>query len=459
MSEHAAARSAVSTGRLVVKAVLRTDVGLVRSENQDFGTLTTPQEERSSHAGGRLLIVADGMGGHRGGATASRLAAETVKTQYLQSGADDVPAALRDALARANARIYAEAQSNSDLRGMGTTTSVLAVRGAIGWFAHVGDSRIYMIRGEEIRQLTDDHSLVASMVREGLLTAKEAETHPRRNVLQRSIGVSEDVEIDVRGPIEVKEGDTFILCSDGLHGLVREPELKEVARLPIDEAADEFVKRALERGAPDNVTVIVARVEKGGDLEQTVVETRFDETVPMEGAFDETIREGDIAQPAHPPVHPAPPFDDVGELGSTFEPAERSTPFPSFDPKSSTMKVPALVLPSDSAATAQTKPVDLSKERTDKVAAQSLRTTEVPVPGATSSRKNTPPPSRAPVMATTEVPLPGSTSPKTLSPAQPTAQPTTQPPTTSGRMRSALWWILTFIVILSVAGVWFFWNR
>jgi protein phosphatase len=403
------------------------------------------------------------MGGHRGGATASRLAAETVKTQYLQSGADDVPAALRDALARANARIYAEAQANSDLRGMGTTTSALAVRGTKGWFAHVGDSRIYMIRGDEIRQLTDDHSLVASMVREGLLTAKEAETHPRRNVLQRSIGVSEDVEIDVRGPIEVKEGDTFILCSDGLHGLVREPELKEVGRLPIDEAADEFVKRALERGAPDNVTVIVARVEKSGDLDETVVETPFDETVPTEGAFDETIREGDIAQASHPPVHPAPPFDDVDELGSTFEPAARSTPFPSFDPKASTMKVQALVLPADSFATAQTKPGDPSQKRTDKIAVptpeQLARTTEVPAPGAGSARKDTAqPPRSTAAMATTEVPLPG-TNPKPLSPAQPTAQPTTQPPTTSGRVRSALWWILTFIVILSVAGVWFYWNR
>src|SRR5512132_4201629 len=111
MSEQAAAESAVPTGRLVVRAVLRTDVGLVRSENQDFGTLTTPQEERGSHQGGRLLIVADGMGGHRGGATASRLAAETLKTQYLTSEDPDIPTALREALARANARVFAEAQA------------------------------------------------------------------------------------------------------------------------------------------------------------------------------------------------------------------------------------------------------------------------------------------------------------------------------------------------------------
>jgi serine/threonine protein phosphatase PrpC len=284
---------------LVVRAVLRTDVGLVRSENQDFGTYTTPVEERDSHTGGRLLIVADGMGGHRGGATASRLAGETIKAQYLGSETTDVAAALRDSVSRANARIYAEAQSNPELRGMGTTTSVLAVRDQLGWLAHVGDSRIYRIRGEAIEQLTDDHSLVATMVREGLLTPQEAETHPRRNVLQRSMGVSDEVEIDVRGPFELREGDTFILCSDGLHGLVREPELREIAKRSIDEAADEFLRKALERGAPDNVTVIVARVETTDEMpEYSIPREPHDATLTLEpvepSQFDETVRDTDV---------------------------------------------------------------------------------------------------------------------------------------------------------------------
>src|SRR5438270_6648698 len=146
---------------------------------------------------------------------------------------------------------------------MRTTTSALVVKNNQAWFAHVGDSRIYLVRDNEIRQITEDHSLVASMVKEGLITPKEAETHPRRNVLQRSMGVAEDVEIDVQGPFDLQEGDTFILCSDGLHGLVKEPELKDIAKLNIDQAADEYVRLALTRGAPDNVTVIVARVERG----------------------------------------------------------------------------------------------------------------------------------------------------------------------------------------------------
>jgi PPM family protein phosphatase len=318
MTESPTAESpAVTPERLIVQAVMKTDVGLVRSENQDFGTYTTPAEERESHPGGRLFVVADGMGGHRGGATASRIAGETVKAQYLGSEEDDIAAALRAALARANARIFTEAQANPDLRGMGTTTSALVVSNNNAWFAHVGDSRIYMIRDGAIKQLTEDHSLVASMVREGLLTSTEAENHPRRNVLQRSMGVGEDVEIDVSGPFPVQEGDVFILCSDGLHGLVKEAELLEIATsLPLEATANEYVRRALDRGAPDNVTVIVARIIRPDELtDDTVIdrsrdttkkvavtaeESPLDETQPLETLpeLDQTVR---VNPPPPPP--------------------------------------------------------------------------------------------------------------------------------------------------------------
>jgi protein phosphatase len=342
MTEHAATTSAAPSTRFVVRAVLRTDVGLVRSENQDFGTYTTSEEEREG-PGGRLLVVADGMGGHRGGATASKLAGETVKAQFLGSETDDLSAALREALDRANRRIYSEAQANPDLRGMGTTTSALAVRGGHGWFAHVGDSRIYQVRGEEITQLTDDHSIVAAMVREGLLTSKEAETHPRRNVLQRSMGVAEDVDIDVKGPFAIQEGDVFILCSDGLHGLVKDDELKEVARLPIEQAADEYLKRSLDRGAPDNVTVIVAKVERAPDVgDETLADEPFEETQPVAAAdpllFDETVkevREVDLSGAPPPPAASdvaeelAPPAPTAAEGGGAAlkdaPPAKRSS--------------------------------------------------------------------------------------------------------------------------------------
>jgi PPM family protein phosphatase len=282
MTEQSVTPDAATSGRLIVEAVLKTDVGLVRSENQDFGVYTTREEEKDSRPGGRLLIVADGMGGHRGGATASRLATETVKAQYLGSDTNDVAAALQDSLTRANARVYSESQANAELRGMGTTTSALVIREGDAWFGHVGDSRIYLVRGGEIRQLTDDHSLVATMVREGLLTSEEAENHPRRNVLQRSLGVSEEVEVDVRGPLQVQEGDVFVLCSDGLHGVVKLDEILEVAQMPIAQAASEYVRRALDRGAPDNVTVIVAKVVREGESE-----SEADDTLVEKGGEDQ----------------------------------------------------------------------------------------------------------------------------------------------------------------------------
>ncbi|HEX9500471.1 MAG TPA: Stp1/IreP family PP2C-type Ser/Thr phosphatase [Thermoanaerobaculia bacterium] len=291
MTESPAA-TRLSTRRLVVQAVLRTDVGKVRSENQDFAALTTVKEEAVSPAGGRLLIVADGMGGHRGGATASRIATETVKNQYLGNETKDVEVALHEALTRANARVFSESQINPELRGMGTTTSALVIRGAEAWFAHVGDSRIYMVRNDTVEQLTEDHSLVATMVREGLLTAQEAENHPRRNVLQRSIGVGEEVEIDVRGPIELQENDTFVLCSDGLHGLVKEAEIKDIAKLAIQQAANDFVKLALERGAPDNVTVIVARIVRADQLGE---DTLIDEKAGDRSVFEETMKDHEVA--------------------------------------------------------------------------------------------------------------------------------------------------------------------
>jgi protein phosphatase len=323
MSDSATAEeSAVSTPRLGVQAVLRTDVGLVRSENQDFGTYTTPREESHSHPGGRLLVVADGMGGHRGGATASRLAGETIKAQYLGSETHDIAQALRESLTRANARIFSESQANPDLRGMGTTTSALVVKNNEAWFAHVGDSRIYLVRGDEIRQITEDHSLVASMVREGLLTPKEAETHPRRNVLQRSMGVSEDVDIDVSGPFPIQENDVFVLCSDGLHGLVREPELKEIAALPIDQAATEYVRLALSRGAPDNVTVIVARIIPLQDAgSETPVDA--DETL-ADHPLDETQRDTAPVPPITDP-EPTPPRSEAAPE-TTFETTTVETP-------------------------------------------------------------------------------------------------------------------------------------
>ena len=390
---------AASGGRLVVRAVLRTDVGKVRSENQDFGAVTSKEEEARGRAGGRLLIVADGMGGHRGGATASRLAAETIKTQYIQSDTEDIPAALRDALVRANSRIFSEAQQNPDLRGMGTTTSALAVKNGEGWFAHVGDSRIYLVRGGEIKQLTDDHSLVASMVREGLLTSDEAANHPRRNVLQRSMGVGEEVEIDIRGPIQLREGDTFILCSDGLHGVVKEDEMKQVAgAMPIEQGAEELLRRALDRGAPDNVTVIVARVERDGATagEATLVDRTVEQDVFVD---DDTL----VDQPA---VAAAPQSGVVFEEPAPPPPQAARAPQPevmaSADQSMSSARMTSLE---------QTQPVPVQKPRPAAIA-----------------------PAAAP-------------------------DPWAGPQKRRSSASSIVKWTLLFVLVLGAAGGWLFWQQ
>jgi serine/threonine protein phosphatase PrpC len=265
MTDSAAIADPMPTRSLRVHAVVKSDTGLVRTENQDFALATTAEEETSDS--GTLLIVADGMGGHRGGAAASRLAGTTIRQEYLASSHDDIPGALRSAFQSANARIHAESVDNIELRGMGTTCSAIVVRDGVAYGAHVGDSRIYLYRGGSIRQLTEDHSLVATMVKEGLLTTREAEVHPRRNVLQRSMGVIESLEVDLLQSFAVEPGDVFVLCSDGLHGLVREGEIGEVVgSQPVDRAVQELVRRALERGAPDNVSVIVARIEEGAPV-------------------------------------------------------------------------------------------------------------------------------------------------------------------------------------------------
>ncbi len=284
-----------SADHLIVQVALRTDVGRVRSENQDFGILSSPEEEKSA-SGEQLMMVADGMGGHRGGATASRLAATTVKSEFFARDTDDIAGALKHAFQQANQKIFDQSQTNPDLQGMGTTGSALVIRNNHAIFAHVGDSRIYLVRDNQIQQLTEDHSLVASMVREGLLTSKEAETHPRRNVLQRSIGVMQELDVDVSQPLAIQPGDVFILCSDGLHGLVKEEEMLEVARLPIGQAADLFVAKALERGAPDNVTVIVGRVIRESDL----AAERTRDTAPMPAPVER--KAGGGASPARAPL-------------------------------------------------------------------------------------------------------------------------------------------------------------
>lgn len=243
-----------------VTSASRTDVGRVRAHNEDnCGEFRSP-------SGHLLLVVADGMGGHRGGATASRMAVETIgrifEAEAGEAELSDPEGLLSRAFVEANATIYQASLDDSGLRGMGTTAVSLLYSATGGlWVAHVGDSRAYRLRDGELDALTVDHSLVAELQKRGLIDAEEALLHPRRNEILRSIGVLAEVEVDVSS-VDVQTGDRFALCSDGLCGIVRDPEIAAVlaAELP-DSAVNTLVDRANQYGGTDNITVQVANVE------------------------------------------------------------------------------------------------------------------------------------------------------------------------------------------------------
>lgn len=241
-------------GAIGLRFASLSDVGVTRSENQDACG------EFEDGGGGRLLVLADGMGGHRGGATASRICVETVGELFVRSDAP-LGERLRSGIERANQRVWSGSQSDPDLRGMGTTAVALAFgpdRSA--WIGWVGDSRGYRLRSGRLEPLTEDHSVVAEWVRMGVLSAEEAETHERRNELLRCVGAQETVEVDVR-PVEVRDGDRFLLCSDGLCGYVPEAEIAAVLGFEAPETAvRRLVEKANGAGGFDNVTVQIATV-------------------------------------------------------------------------------------------------------------------------------------------------------------------------------------------------------
>jgi protein phosphatase len=245
----------------------KTDIGQVRQANEDSCD-TFARED-----GTRLLVVADGMGGHRGGATASSTTVATIAEIFDAEASARPSDMLGRAIEAANARVFEMAQQDPELEGMGTTVVAfhLDARGR-GTVAHVGDSRAYRYRNGRLEPLTTDHSVVAEMQRRGLLSADEAAVHPRRNEILRSVGVLPDVEVEV-ADVDVHPGDRFVLCSDGLSGVVTDDEIAAVVQAESPEGAvDTLIRMANERGGPDNITVQILSIpadESQGDPEAT----------------------------------------------------------------------------------------------------------------------------------------------------------------------------------------------
>ncbi len=246
-----------------------TDLGRKRQNNEDNYLINDELN---------LYIVADGMGGHAGGEFASQIAVNTVEEVFSNLDNDFIPTTLNgeispDELTRekleyairlAGRRIYEKALDEPEYRGMGTTALALHLQQDRLFISHVGDSRGYRIRKSGIEQLTEDHSLVNEQIKAGLITPEHAKTHRLKNIITRSLGYQEEVEVDTRIEL-LEEGDTFLLCSDGLSNMVEEDEMFEIVlRSHFQEAALRLVEVANERGGDDNITVILARVDRVG---------------------------------------------------------------------------------------------------------------------------------------------------------------------------------------------------
>ena len=221
----------------------RTDVGRGRPENED-SHLVDPEDG--------LYAVADGMGGHRAGEVASATAIDALKTAYLGGGRID------QAVGAANAAVFAKAAEDAELRGMGTTLTAIALHDSTAELGHVGDSRAYLMRDGAVTQVTEDHSLVEQLVREGRLTPEEAQTHPQRAIITRALGIDRDVAVDTYR-IDLKPGDRLMICSDGLTNMLSDDTIAQTLRRHADpqQAADTLVDMANQAGGDDNITVIL----------------------------------------------------------------------------------------------------------------------------------------------------------------------------------------------------------
>jgi protein phosphatase len=242
----------------------QSDKGKVRTSNQDSG-----------YAGVNLYVVADGMGGHAGGDIASALATQHVaKIDDVYEDSDQAMASLLDAMREANQTLSDTVDKFGYLAGMGTTMDAVIFTGDIANIAHIGDSRVYLMRDSQMQQITKDHTWVQQLVDSGRLTEEEALVHPRRNVILRVLGdTSEEPEFDIH-QLEVRPGDRLLLCSDGLCGVVPTALIEENMRVAnLDEAIELLIDEAKEYGAPDNVTVLLLEIRdeaEVGDFQQPI---------------------------------------------------------------------------------------------------------------------------------------------------------------------------------------------
>jgi len=252
--------------RTGIEVSSQSDIGCVRQNNEDSFGYWEPEDDREFARKGRLAVVADGMGGYEGGQEASRLAVETLVAVYRDSRFDDPQQALVEALQTAHEQIRQYSFAHPELRGMGTTCTAAAIVRNGDYdalhYVHVGDTRLYLVRGGQITRVTRDHSYVGRLVEAGMISPEQAEHHPQRNILTAALGTNPDLIMDSPGqPEPLRPEDVLVICSDGLWGQVHDAEILDaVERKSTEEAGRELIALARERGGPDNITVEILRL-------------------------------------------------------------------------------------------------------------------------------------------------------------------------------------------------------
>lgn len=239
-------------------------IGMKKDENQDYCLYRIPENGAESKKG-TLLALADGMGGMGGGSLASRIAVDTLMETYYNDTSDNVTESLTKAFLKANKQVIDKGAEHVETSRMGSTLTAVVITKNKMYYAHVGDSRGYLIYGNDITQFTEDHSYVTSLVNAGVITAEEAETHPDRHVITKAIGLEADLTVDAAQLDRQIEKNLYILlCCDGLHGVVTDEVIVSTLtayRKP-DVVAEKLVEKANENGGPDNITVLIARIDK-----------------------------------------------------------------------------------------------------------------------------------------------------------------------------------------------------
>jgi protein phosphatase len=244
-----------------------TDKGRVRKANEDYFANEKISENEY------LFVVADGMGGHQAGDVASKLGTLTFVSEYksLREKKNSIADAMQQSIKEANTNILAKASADLAKKGMGTTFSALVISDMKGYIVHVGDSRIYLVRDSEIRKITTDHTFVEKMMEEGRLTEDEARNHPQKNILYMSLGARESFAPIMINDMEVKTGDIFIMCSDGLNNMVQDDTIREysMSHSSPKELVDELIKLANEKGGTDNITLQAIQIGKNHSFKKT----------------------------------------------------------------------------------------------------------------------------------------------------------------------------------------------